>query len=547
MKITKIILLLPGFILLSSSFASAAEIHDAARAGDLEKVTSLLSGDSGLLEEKDSKGFTPLHIAITKDRREVVRYLIEKGADLNSKNNNGLRPLQTALDRGKNAIADLLIEKGADINIRGFRNQSLLHQASRSGNNRLVNSLLNKGADINAKDSSGNTSLDLAVISGKASTARLLVDKGGEVGSLLSDEAECQDILDRTIINNESILTELIMEFLQDRDFVNEGGHSIIHRAAAFGNKDMVSSLLDNGIDINKRSGDGKTPLYYAAKYGNKELADFLKGKGAQIPQDLEENYGYSPYLNKELSRGEAEIWYLGHSGWAIKTKNHLLIFDYFEFGGKPLTPIISNGFIDPQEIKDQNVTVLVTHSHDDHFDRRIFNWKNSISNINYVLGFRPRGGQIPAYTYTGPGETKNVNGIEISAIKSTDSGVGFLIKVDGLTIYHGGDHSNQSLTLDGPFTKEIDYLASQGQNIDLAFILIGAGCGGGYRDEVLLGNYYILEKFTPKAVLPMHSRGNEFNYKKFAEDAKAKGIQSGFFCAEFGGDRFFYSKSIER
>ena len=54
--------------------------------------------------------------------------------------------------------------------------------------------------------------------------------------------------------------------------------------------------------------------------------------------------------LEKELEEKEAIIWYLGHSGWAIKTKNHLLIFDYVERGAKPAEPSLSNGYINPSE-----------------------------------------------------------------------------------------------------------------------------------------------------------------------------------------------------
>ena len=32
-----------------------------------------------------------------------------------------------------------------------------------------------------------------------------------------------------------------------------------------------------------------------------------------------------------KLDAGQAEIHYLGHSGWAVRTRNHLLIFDYWE------------------------------------------------------------------------------------------------------------------------------------------------------------------------------------------------------------------------
>jgi L-ascorbate metabolism protein UlaG (beta-lactamase superfamily) len=83
-----------------------------------------------------------------------------------------------------------------------------------------------------------------------------------------------------------------------------------------------------------------------------------------------------SPYLKEALNDGEAYIWYLGHTGWAVKTKNHLLIFDYVwvpRSSDIPENPSLSDGYIDPAEIKDCSVFVFVSHSHGDHFDPAIF------------------------------------------------------------------------------------------------------------------------------------------------------------------------------
>ena len=70
-----------------------------------------------------------------------------------------------------------------------------------------------------------------------------------------------------------------------------------------------------------------------------------------------------------EVKPGEALVWYLGHCGYAIKTSNHFLIFDYIELEEAPTERGLAKGFIDPEELKDMNVTVFVTHSHLDHYD----------------------------------------------------------------------------------------------------------------------------------------------------------------------------------
>jgi hypothetical protein len=88
--------------------------------------------------------------------------------------------------------------------------------------------------------------------------------------------------------------------------------------------------------------------------------------------------------LDRHLRTGEAQIWYLGHSGWAVRTQNHFLIFDYWEAmktmpPGEAFVPpddaSLATGYIVPSEIADQNVIVFVSHAHSDHFDPVVLTW----------------------------------------------------------------------------------------------------------------------------------------------------------------------------
>lgn len=252
-----------------------------------------------------------------------------------------------------------------------------------------------------------------------------------------------------------------------------------------------------------------------------------------------------SPDLKSDLDEGEAYIWYLGHAGWAIKTKNHLLIFDYVwapRTGNMPKNPSLADGFIDPAEIKDCSVFVFVSHRHGDHFDPMIFEWEKSVKDIRYIFGWET--GQNPQYHYLTEPRTKNtIDGFEIFNINHEFDGIpegAFLVKGDGLLIFHSGDHGTTGEELNPLFRENIDYLAQQEQQIDLAFISQFGNREGG---EVNNGDLYTIEKLGPKVTFPMHQGGGERFYRKFAEEARQKGTKTKVICAEKQGDKFFYQQ----
>ena len=245
--------------------------------------------------------------------------------------------------------------------------------------------------------------------------------------------------------------------------------------------------------------------------------------------------------LNAPLELKEAVIWYLRHSGWVIKTKNHFLIFDYFEFPEriKPVEASLASGYIDPEKIKGQNVCVFVSHGHGDHYHEGMYGWREKIPGIEFVLGFQPPAAK-GKYRYIGPRLEETLDGMKISTIKSTDEGVAFLVEVDGLTIYHSGDHANGHAECSKQYKNEIDYLAQRGLAMDRAFFPI-TGCGLGDPDSVREGILYAVEKFKPRILFPMHAGDRTFKYKEFADKASGKVGDTVIVCPVNEGDRYIF------
>ena len=66
-----------AIFLISPGILPAAEIHDAAKSGNLAKVKILIEADPGLIAAKDESGRTPLHWACRGVHVEMVQYLVE--------------------------------------------------------------------------------------------------------------------------------------------------------------------------------------------------------------------------------------------------------------------------------------------------------------------------------------------------------------------------------------------------------------------------------------------------------------------------------------
>jgi ABC-type antimicrobial peptide transport system permease subunit len=137
-------------------------LHMAVWRESLETVKYLV--EKGVdLNERDFDGRTPLRQAVKEGYFRIVKYLVEKGVDLNERDFDGRTPLRHAVKEGYFRIVKFLVENGADVNIKENNTGSTpLHVASQKGNLEIVQILVHNGADVECKDSKGKTPIDLA-------------------------------------------------------------------------------------------------------------------------------------------------------------------------------------------------------------------------------------------------------------------------------------------------------------------------------------------------------------------------------------------------
>ncbi len=250
-----------------------------------------------------------------------------------------------------------------------------------------------------------------------------------------------------------------------------------------------------------------------------------------------------SPSPSEIPSNGEAIVWYLGHCGYAVRTQNHLLIFDYQESRdgqspkSRPAQPILSAGWIHPDEIKGLKVRVFISHSHEDHFDPVVFSWAKAIPDIAYYFGWQAA--DDSSYHYLiGPRAELKSGGLEIATINSHHSGVpevAWLVKVDGLVIYHNGDCQPADPS------SEHDFLKKKTDMIDLAFVFPVYEEGQKYTIQ----NTDFFTKFRVKAAFPMHVQAGNAMYLAFQKAFQAKFPGLRIHVPMAMGQRFVYSGGL--
>lgn len=219
----------------------------------------------------------------------------------------------------------------------------------------------------------------------------------------------------------------------------------------------------------------------------------------------------------------DVKINYLYNSGYFIETKNYILIIDYYLDISTSYIKSISNGTIGEADLKkNKKIFVFCSHSHKDHFNPVIFEWKSFIQDINYILSSDIQICDVDEKIYfVEPYANLTIDGIHIKTYGSTDIGVSFYIEVDGITIFHAGDlnwwhwwdeDKSYNEKAEKNFKEEIDKL--KGIESDIAFFPVDPRL----KESYSLGGEYFIKSVNPKIFIPMHFGDNYEITKLFAK-----------------------------
>ena len=211
------------------------QLHEACSAGAYSKVCEMLESneDMGINAQNPIGGSAALHLACVSGNLPLVQLLVEKGAKVDLKNVGGMTPLHIACDRRYSEIALYLIRKGSDILSRNKIGDTPLHKLCARGMAELLESVID--------------------------------------------------------------LPRLILPVL-DLEVKTDRGLSPLHSAVDQGCLNIVTVLIEQGVQVNPRDEENKTPFHYACIKGHDDIAAYLRDQGAFM--NARDNQGLTPIIH---------------------------------------------------------------------------------------------------------------------------------------------------------------------------------------------------------------------------------------------------------
>ena len=302
---------------------SNCDICTAAYFGDLERVRGLCDQDPSLANRPSDYvtyyacSGTPLRNAAAAGHIEIVKLLLERGADPNLPE-EGIAPrghaLHSAVCRGHVEIVKLLLEKGAHPNVEIEssadtlsmvigRDPSIVELLCSHGAARAVHLLAYYGdvptaAAVFAANpglADDSEALSNAAGEGHEAFVKLMLRYQPDLARRVSGDARSRE------------LTELLFARGANPNHCGWLRITPLHELARRGDVEKAALFIDHGADLHARDEDiCSTPLGWAAKFGRTQMVEFLLRRGAR--SNLPDDPPWATPLAWATRRGHGEI-----------------------------------------------------------------------------------------------------------------------------------------------------------------------------------------------------------------------------------------------
>ncbi|XP_035225607.1 ankyrin repeat domain-containing protein 17-like, partial [Stegodyphus dumicola] len=258
-------------------------LMEAASAGHVEVAKLLVDRGASINTHSNEFKESALTLACYKGHLEMVRFLLEAGADREHKTDEMHTALMEASMDGHVEVARLLLDSGAQVNMPADSFESPLTLAACGGHVELAMLLLDRGANIEEVNDEGYTPLMEAAREGHEEMVALLLSQGADINAQTEETQET------------ALTLACCGGFLEVADFLVKAGADIelgastpLMEAAQEGHLELVKYLISAGANVNAVTATGDSALTYACENGHTDVADVLLQAYAKLEHESE-------------------------------------------------------------------------------------------------------------------------------------------------------------------------------------------------------------------------------------------------------------------
>ena len=225
---------------------------------------------------------TPLHYAALCGLDAVVEFLVIKHSqDLDTRCfDHKSTALHLASRRGHVEVIRVLLDNGADKDVRNNYNSTPLHSASIGGHVAVVHLLLEHGKNATLTDDQDFEAFVLAYQGGHSKAARLFLEFGRGMGFLRKHINEWPP-LNRALFEGDIVLTCDLLKRGADLAAPAHDGFLPLQAASLGGHTEAIRVLLEHGVDMTAHNNHVRPPLHLASFAGHVEMVEILLEHGA--------------------------------------------------------------------------------------------------------------------------------------------------------------------------------------------------------------------------------------------------------------------------
>jgi len=279
-----------------------------------ELIKRLVDVSINFLDVSDIYGSTALTSAIESKNNSLVKYLIEKGADVYKSGKYANTPLTWAIETHNMELVKYLVKRCNDLIKSSNKWNTPFMKALHTNNHEIIKYLLKHGASVNYYDEYGKTPLLFAVEYGDEQTVKYLVNHGADLETM--DEFNNTAVIKAFKKGHKSItkyLTEIETQHQYQLNTTN------LTRAIVLENQILIQKCIHQGAVIDQISKDNYTPLMIAIKTGKLEIVQYLVENGANVNKQSQSNR--TPLLCAITEKNLSIIKYLVNHGADVNFK----------------------------------------------------------------------------------------------------------------------------------------------------------------------------------------------------------------------------------